>query len=79
MKSTPPADIMETLCIKQLRKCGHLKEQLALDELEVIHKGVLRSYDRLLHVVRTHLEARRRMRNREIWKRSRTNVSRQGW
>eukprot|EP00973_Karenia_brevis_P077671 10793938-Karenia_brevis.AAC.1 len=34
MKSTPPADIMETLLIKQLRKCGHLKEHLALYELE---------------------------------------------
>eukprot|EP00973_Karenia_brevis_P004456 611185-Karenia_brevis.AAC.1 len=56
---------METLFIKQLRKCGHLKEQLALYELEASQKNVPRSYDRLIHVARTHLEARRRMRNRE--------------
>eukprot|EP00973_Karenia_brevis_P029151 4021634-Karenia_brevis.AAC.1 len=48
---------METLFIKQLRKCGHLKENLALYELEVTQKGMPRSYDRLL--------GRRRMRNRE--------------
>eukprot|EP00973_Karenia_brevis_P043453 6022164-Karenia_brevis.AAC.1 len=65
MISTPPGDIMETLFIKQLRKCGHLKEQSALYELEVTQKSVPRSYDRLIHVVRIHLEARRRMRNRE--------------
>eukprot|EP00973_Karenia_brevis_P027855 3837716-Karenia_brevis.AAC.1 len=51
---------METLFIKQLRKCGHLKENLALYELEVTQKGVPRSYDRLIGIVRTHLEARRK-------------------
>eukprot|EP00973_Karenia_brevis_P078303 10872838-Karenia_brevis.AAC.1 len=65
MRATPPADIMETLFIKQLRKCGHLKENMALYDLEVTQKGVPRSYDRLLSMVRTHLEARRRNRNRE--------------
>eukprot|EP00973_Karenia_brevis_P005034 693165-Karenia_brevis.AAC.1 len=65
MRSTPPADSMETLFIKQFRKCGHLKEQLALYELEVIQKSVPRSYDRLIHVVRNNVEARRGVRNRQ--------------
>eukprot|EP00973_Karenia_brevis_P089178 12366579-Karenia_brevis.AAC.1 len=65
MKAIPPGDIMETLFIKQLRTCGHLKRQLALYELEVTQKNVPRSYDRLVQVVRIHLESRRRMRNRE--------------
>eukprot|EP00973_Karenia_brevis_P080142 11117837-Karenia_brevis.AAC.1 len=57
MKSIPPEDIMETLFIKQLRKCGHMKEQLALYELGVTQQGKPRNYDVLVHIVGAHLEA----------------------
>eukprot|EP00973_Karenia_brevis_P027180 3748758-Karenia_brevis.AAC.1 len=65
MKSIPPEDIMETLFIKQLRKCRHMKAQLALYELGVTQQGRPGNYDVLVHIVRAHLEARRRLRSRE--------------
>eukprot|EP00973_Karenia_brevis_P077088 10706792-Karenia_brevis.AAC.1 len=56
---------METLFIKLLRKFGHMKEQLALYELGFTQQGKPGNYDVLVHIVRPHLEARGRLRNRE--------------
>eukprot|EP00973_Karenia_brevis_P063625 8844459-Karenia_brevis.AAC.1 len=60
MKTIPPPEIMESLSLEQLARCGHKKEQLALYELGITQQGKQRDYDVLVHILRAHSESRRR-------------------
>eukprot|EP00973_Karenia_brevis_P078672 10920110-Karenia_brevis.AAC.1 len=56
---------MESLFLKQLCKCEDMEEQLAHYERQIIQQGKQGDYDVLVHIVRTRLESRRCLRNRE--------------
>eukprot|EP00973_Karenia_brevis_P012801 1738695-Karenia_brevis.AAC.1 len=65
MKSIPPRDIRESLFLKNLRKRGHMQEHVAPYKQGVAPLGKQRDYDALLSIVKTHVESRRPLRNRE--------------
>ena len=54
-----PSDaILESLLLKNVRKCAHFAPVLALYEYEHLHKGGPKSYESLLQVVRNHIAYR---------------------
>ena len=61
----PPIEILEALFRKQLERTESLRSMMALYTQDVTLNGKPRDYDRLVSMVRTHLEEKRRQKNRE--------------
>ena len=57
--------MMEMLFRKQLDKCKELELVLSLYDLDVTHRGVPKSYEALLNLVRIHLHKKRRDDNKD--------------
>src|SRR5665648_911963 len=58
LKTLPTEDLLETLFKKEIRKAEQLKQMLALYDQDTTQKGEPRSYERLLRMVHTHLQAK---------------------
>ena len=65
LKVIPSAAILESLVLKQLQKSHQLKDMLALYHQDVVHRGEARSYERIMKMVTSHLEFRRRQKTRD--------------
>ena len=65
LKTVPPQDILESLFRKQLERSESLKGMMTLLNMNVTQNGEVRSYEKLVSMLRTFLEDSRRRRNRD--------------
>ena len=65
LKEIPPESVLESLFRRQVEKTDDLKELLALYNQDVTQRGEPRSYTKLKGMVETHLEQKRRSKNRD--------------
>ena len=65
LKEIPPESVLESLFRRQIEKTDDLKELLALYNQDVTQRGESRSYSKLKTMVETHLEQKRRSKNRD--------------
>ena len=65
LKELPSESILESLFRRQCEKDDGLKEMLALYNQDVTQRGEPRSYSKLKTMVETHLEQKRRAKNRD--------------
>ena len=61
----PAPAVMESHFRRQLEKSEALRETLALYNLDITQEGASPSYDTLMSMVKSHLEFKRRQRNRD--------------
>lgn len=67
----PTSDILEELFLRELEKTDQLKGMLDLYRLGITQKGEPKDYERLVGMVKAHLEERRQKTNRDEYS--------QGW
>ena len=60
----PLADVLEALFTKQVEKCNHFAQVYSLYKMRVTHQGEEKSYEKLMSIVKTHLEDRHKSKMR---------------
>ena len=66
LKKRPGDEYLECLFKRQIEKSRQLEQAMALYNQGIAHEGKPRSYDRMVSIVTSHLEEKKRRKNREM-------------
>ena len=67
IRELPDEKLLENIYRKQLDKSGQLKKAMPLYWQDITQRGEQKSYEKLKHMVRNHLETKRLDKNKGAW------------